>query len=252
MKTSKFLLALTGCAVYGLVYAQGATAADLTAEQIIEKHIEATGGRAAYAKQTSLLMKGTIEMTGQSITGTITTYQKSPDKILVLIALTGLGDIRQGYDGKIAWSEDPFNGLQKLEGAEKARMAREAGNSILRAKEIYKSIEVVGKEKVGERQTYKVKLTPKEGKPSYQYFDTETFLALRADSTQESAGGTVEVQAYLSDYRAVDGVKMPFKSKIVMPQGDMVVTITEAKSNVVIADAKFAYPGKPNSESKPK
>jgi hypothetical protein len=252
MKTSKLALLLLGCSAFGSVLAQDAEKMELTAEQIIDKHIEATGGRAAYEKQKSLYLKGTVEFTGQSIKGKIKTYMKTPDKILVILSLEGFGDFNQGYDGKIAWSQDPINGLQTLGGMEKARLAREAGNSILQWKQFYKSVEVVGTEKVGERNTFKVKFTPTEGKPSYQYFDKETFLVLRADTVQESAQATMDVQSYMSDYRFVGGVKMAFKSRVTMPQGEMVVQFTQAMPNYAIEDSMFAYPAKPKANVKPK
>lgn len=218
--------------------------ADLTAEQIIEKNIEATGGRAAYEKQKSLIASGTIEMTMQGIKGTMVTYQANPDKIMAVMTIPQMGDFKQGYDGKIAWSSDKINGLRKLQGEERASFIRTANNSNLNWKSLYKSATVTGRVKVGERDTYAIKFVPKEGEPTTQYFDVETFLVLRADVVQVSAQGKIAVESYLSDYRIVGGVKMPFKTRMKTPVGDMILTLTSAKVNTPIDPATFAYPKK--------
>ena len=216
--------------------------ADLTADQIIDKSIQATGGKAAYDRQKTLVMTGTIEVKMQGLKGSIVTYQKDPDKVLVVTTLPGLGDFKQGYDGKTAWAQDRLTGLRKLEGQERAAFIREANNSVLKWKTLYTSIKVTGKVKVGDRDTYAVKLVPKEGEPSTQYFDVETFLVLRADVVQKGPQGTMAVQNYLSDYRVVSGVKMPFMTTMKTPVGDMVLQLTSVKANTPIDDAKFAFP----------
>jgi hypothetical protein len=59
---------------------------------------------------------------------------------------------------------------------------------------------------------------------------------------KEGPQGTTPVSIHLSDYREVDGVKMPFESKLTNPAFTMVFKITDVKHNVPIDDAKFAKP----------
>ncbi|MGC8793043.1 MAG: hypothetical protein ACP5U2_06595, partial [Bryobacteraceae bacterium] len=57
---------------------------ELTAEQVLEKSVEATGGREAYARLTSTLARGSIEFVGQHLHGTVELYAKAPNKRLLV------------------------------------------------------------------------------------------------------------------------------------------------------------------------
>jgi 5-methyltetrahydropteroyltriglutamate--homocysteine methyltransferase len=60
---------------------------ELTAEQILEKSVEATGGREAYARLASTRARGSIEFIGQHLHGTIELYAKAPNKRLLVTDL---------------------------------------------------------------------------------------------------------------------------------------------------------------------
>ncbi len=49
-------------------------------------------------------------------------------------------------------------------------------------------------------------------------------------------------QIFFEDVREIDGIKLPFKIRTVMPQFEIVVTMTEIKHNVVVDESKFAKP----------
>jgi hypothetical protein len=216
---------------------------DITAEQVLEKFIEATGGRQAREKMTSSVVKGTLEIPAQGIKGAIEIYAKAPNKLLVVQSISGIGEIKQGYDGQVGWTQNPFQGTRDLEGVELAAFKREANfNSELKWRELYEKVELVGTDKVGDQEAYVIRLTPSVGQPLTQYYDSQTFLLLRIDGVQEGPQGTVPVQTYLSDYREVEGVKVAFQATQKIPIGEAVIKLTELKSNVEIEDAKFAKP----------
>jgi len=216
----------------------------MTADEIIEKSIEFSGGRAAVDRVTSTVSKGiaTIEFAG-GVTAGVETYAKAPDKFLMIMTLGEMGQVRQGYDGKVAWSEDPQFGLRELEGEQAAQIKRQAVfHSALRWKEMFPKAEVRGKEKIGDREVWAVVLTPTEGKPVTQFFDASDFSLVRQVMKQPSDQGEIEITVDLSDYREVDGVKAPFLMKQTLPMGEISIALTEMKHNVEIDDAKFAKP----------
>jgi len=226
-------------------WAQEAKKPELTAEQVIEKSIEATGGRKAIEKVTSTVAKATLEIGPQRVPATLELYAKAPDKRLVITNLEGFGEVRQGCDGKGAWAQDPIRGLRVLEGAELADAQLEAiFNAELKWRELYPKVELTGKEKVGERDAYVIRFTPTSGRPVTRYFDAQNFLWLRYVATRDTPQGPMEIQVDSSDYRDVDGIKVPFQMKQIMPAAEILVTLTEIKNNVPIDDAKFAKPAK--------
>jgi len=216
---------------------------DMTAEQVLEKFIQVTGHREAYEKLTSLVTKGTLEIVGQGIEGTIEVYAKAPNKLLVVQTIPGIGEFKQGCDGQVVWGQDPFHGLRELEGVEQANFKRRAVfNADLKWRELFEKVELVGTDKVGDRETIVVRLTPSVGQPITRYYDAQTFLLLREDSVYEGPQGTIPGEEYPSEYREVDGVKIPFQSRAKLPMGEVMVKFAEAKTNVEIDDAKFAKP----------
>lgn len=218
----------------------------LTAEQVIERSIEATGGREAREKMTSTVARGTVELTAQGLRSTMEFYAKTPNKRLVITKAEGVGEFKQGYDGQVGWSDNPVQGLRELSGEELARLRREATfNPEIKWRDLYRKVELVGKDKVGERETYVVRLTPLEGKPLTRYYDAQTFLLLRQDLVQDTSQGPMAVTAIMSDYRDVNGIKAPFRIEQQLPVGKVIIKMVEVQNNVEIADAVFAKPAAP-------
>lgn len=249
MKT-RTILAIVAAALSMHALAQNA---ELTAEQILEKSIEATGGRAAYEAQKSQIMTGELNLGSMGIKGTMTTYSKG-NKILVITDIPNLATSKQGFDGKTAWQEDTMNGLRKLWGAERETLVRSATNSNVNWKEFYKSVKLEGKEKVGDRDAYVVVMTPKTGEPIKSYYDAETFFVLRTVTTVKSPQGTFESDMSFSDYKDAGGIKMAHKMVMKVGPTEVEITITKVEANVNIDDKKFEYPGyqKPAAPTKPK
>ncbi len=214
-----------------------------SADQIIEKYIQALGGKAAIEKITSRVVKGTIDIPVAGASGTVEVYVKAPGKSSSLASLSGLGEFRQGCDGKTAWSSDPFQGMRDLSGIELAAAKRESDlHDDLKLKQTFSKMTVTGKEKVGDREAYVIDAVPVEGNPEKLFFDAQTGLLLRRDLEIESPQGKVPSENYLEDYKEVDGVKIPHKTRQVTSAYELTIKILEIKHNVPIDDAKFNKP----------
>jgi hypothetical protein len=220
-----------------------ATTALPTVDEVLAKYIEAIGGKAALEKHTSRTSKGTFEIPAMGLSGTVQTFDKAPNMTATSIELAGVGTINIVFNGNQAWQQDPMTGLREMTGPELAMMKIE-GNfySALKLKELYKSIAVKSKEKVGSAEAYLVEAVPAEGSPVKMYFDATSGLLVRREAEQESPQGKMPTELLLEDYRVVDGVKMPFVVKTNTPAMAFVIKIEEVKHNVAIDDAKFAKP----------
>lgn len=80
---------------------------------------------------------------------------------------------------------------------------------------------LVGKMKHGFREVYLLEGTPRVGQAEMLYFDTQSGLLVRRDMTRQTSHGLVREELYLSDWRSVDGVEIPFKTTQMMPQSDL-------------------------------
>lgn len=214
-----------------------------TTDQIIAKYVEALGGKAAIEKVTSRVQKGTFEIPAMGVAGSTEVYEKAPNKTMSVIDIPGYGTVQQGFDGAVAWSQDPQSGLREKSGVEliDAKLDAEMYKP-LKAKELYPTLTVVGKEKVGEKEAYVVDAKPAAGSPEKWYFDTQTGLMIRQDSEREGPNGREKTEVYLENYKDVEGIKLPHTVRIVTPQMSMVLQTTEVKQNVPVEDTKFAKP----------
>jgi hypothetical protein len=219
----------------------------LTVAQVMERYIQASGGKDIYDRIKSYTMNGTLKAEAQGISGTFSIQAKAPDKMLSTQTIAGVGDTKQGYDGKVGWSQDPLNGVRTLSGPELAAVKRGAQfNSSLRWREVYPKQEMLGYRKVGSGEAYAIRLTPAEGQPTVNYYDTKTFLLVRSDTNTDGPQGTMPVETHLSDFRSVDGMKMPFKMR--QRAGgvlEIVMAVAELKTNVPLEDSLFAKPAAP-------
>jgi outer membrane lipoprotein-sorting protein len=221
----------------------GKPAAMPTAEQIIDKYVQAIGGKAAIEKQTSRVSKGSFELPAFGASGTFEATEKAPNKGLTVINVEGFGVVQEGFDGKVAWGQDPQSGLREKSGPELAAAKLDAEfHKPIKVKQLYPKIVVKGKDKVADHEVYVVEATPVESAVETWYFDTQSGLMLRQDAVREGPQGRQEIQTYLDDYKEVDGVKLPFSIRQVTPAFTINITIKEVKHNVPVDDAKFAKP----------
>lgn len=226
-----------------ILQAGGQTAAQPTIDQVLDKCIAALGGRAALEKLTSRTGKGTIEIPDAGMSGTIEVFEKAPNMNAVAIDLGGM-QIKQAFDGTVAWEDNPQTGMREKTGTELAEARREAAfNPELRMKQLYAKLTVRGKDKVGAVDAWVVDAVPADGSPVVFYFDAESGLPLRMDATRDSPQGAIPVQAYLEDYRVIDGVKIAHTLRQVTPMFTMVMRLTEVKHNVTLDDKMFKKPG---------
>lgn len=224
--------------------AAGATDKLPAADEILERSIEASGGKAALEKLHSRVIKGTFAIEGQGVKGPLTVYQQAPDKIRTVIELEGLGKIESGCDGKICW-EIAATGPRVLEGAERAVSLREAVfNNELKFRELYEKRETLGAPTLDGRETWKLRLTPKEGSPIVVWIDQKTHLAVQSEMTIATQMGDLKMLVTPMDYRKVDGVSMPHRVKQVIADGlqTVMMTFDKIEHNVDIPAERFALP----------
>src|SRR6266480_5170579 len=71
-------------------------------------------------------------------------------------------------------------------------------------------IELVGMEKVEDRDTYKLKLTMKNGQAIHDWIDAQTFLEAKVEGRPRRLDGVYHpVEVYYRDYRPVSGLQIP-------------------------------------------
>jgi hypothetical protein len=214
-----------------------------TADRILDRYLEAEGGRTAWQKLTSRVSTGKVDVPSMSLSGTVEIYEKAPDFVLGTVTIAG-ASFRQGFDGTVGWTDDPQNGLRELAGAELAETRRESDfYHTLDLRKLYTKFTVVGREKIGEREAYVIEAVPADGgEADKMYFDTQTGLALRVINHRHVAEGVTEFRQDFEEYRDVDGIKLPFVIHQTDGSTAYTITISEVHHNVSIEDSQFVKP----------
>ncbi len=213
------------------------------AETILDKYIEVTGGKAAYAKLHSDISTGTMTMGAMGMTGKLVAYTQEPAKRVMEVTIEGIGKISDGTNGDVAWALSAIQGPRLKEGDEKADTLLQARhNADAEWRELYKAVETVAVEAVDGKDAYKVVLTPKSGKPVTKWFDKQTNLVVKIAVTSKSPMGEMAVESSIGDYRKEGDILMPHKMVSHVMGQDMTISIDKVEQNPEMPKDKFDPP----------
>ena len=182
-----------------------------SAQEVIERHIEAVGGRAAIEAHSSTHVTGIFEIVGQGLVGQMTSYGAAPDLILLTVSFTGLGvESRTGYNGEIGWSMESIMGERVLQGGELQQLIDDADYySDLYEAANYSSMETLETVDFAGRPSYKLKFVYLSGREVVRYFDVENGRLTGVEGVQESIMGPMNVVTTMGEYQWFDDVMLP-------------------------------------------
>jgi outer membrane lipoprotein-sorting protein len=117
-------------------------------------------------------------------------------------------------------------------------------------KEKGNKIELVGHEQVEGSDTYKLKVTLKNGEVRYIYLDADTFLEVKEESKRTIRGTEREGETTFGDYKEEGGVMMAhsFESGAKGSPQKQRITLEKVEINPTIEDARFKMPAAPKPE----
>jgi putative CocE/NonD family hydrolase len=212
-----------------------------TATAILDRYVEALGGRAALEKITSRLTKGTFAVPERGVSGPFETAVKPP-KFAMRVAVEPL--MGQGYDGEIGWDLNLSNaGLTTLTGDQAAGLRRQADlNRDLRLKDELEQVQLAGMARVDGKPAYVLEGTPTGLRRARFYFDVETGLLVRRDTLGPPPQAAPIQIVFFEDQRLVDGVMVAFRIRTQLPASTQLLTIESVRFNVAIDDAVFRIP----------
>src|SRR5262249_38266938 len=148
-----------------------------TGEAILEKYLEVTGGRSAYAKVQTQVTNAVLEFVGKGVKANMTMYHAAPLKAYIVTEIEGIGKMEEGTDGSIVWERSAIKGPRIKTGEERTVSLRGADlQHDIHWRNYFNKVESTGVEPVNGRICYRVVLTPKEGQPETRYYDKETHL----------------------------------------------------------------------------
>ncbi len=214
-----------------------------TGEAVLAKYVEASGGLAAFDAIKNRVIHATMQIPAAGLTMKTTVYAARPDRLLTVVESDVIGKIESGVADGVAWENSAMRGPIVREGQERANALREATfDRLVYWRTAFKSAECVGADTVEGKRAFKVVMTPDGGSPLTLYFDADSGLLARVESTYEGPEGKFPLVASLGDYRSVDGIKMAFTSKVSVAGQERTVTIERVEQNVDMPADRFALP----------
>lgn len=215
----------------------------MTAAQIVSKNVAARGGLKAWKAVQTITESGKMgaggDQRGQAAPNPMrrpgknaapmassprlaqeaqlpfTLEMERPRRMRLEIQFRGQTAI-QVYDGANGWKVRPYLNRMEVENfsedeLHKAALQSELDGPLVDADAKGTKVDLEGTEKVEDKDTYKLKLTMKDGHTQHVWIDAKTFLEAKIEGTPRRLDGLEHpVEIYYRDYRTVDGLQIPF------------------------------------------
>jgi outer membrane lipoprotein-sorting protein len=238
----------------------------MTAAQIVDRHVNARGGAAAWKAVQTLAMKGKMgagASTYEAVSKKLTLERKErPEAQLPFVLeykrpyrsrleLTFEGQTAvQVFDGKAGFKYRPFLGRkdwQPYSAQELAQAIAEPGIDgwLVDASARGAKVEAAGVESVEGQPAYKLAVTRKDGQVRRVWIDGKSFLEVREDGEPRKLDGKARpVSIYLRDYKAEQGLMMPHLIETAVqgvPKTEQ-IQIESIQLNPALDDGRFTKP----------
>lgn len=212
--------------------------ADMTAAKVIDKYIEAIGGKEKLDAIHDFAMKMTASIQGMGSIETVI-KRKSPNKLATSTTVGGMVMQEQKFDGTQGVTTQ-MGQKQKMEGKDLENLKSQAS---IFAETQYQNkgyeLNLKGIEQVDGKNAYQVEVTTPTGEKSTEFYDVNTGLKIR--SVQSVNDGAATLTTDFGDYKEVNGVKFPHTLTITgVAPFPIKNTVTSIEVNKGIDDAVFA------------
>lgn len=234
------------CLLLGALGA-GALSAQTTADELIEKNIQARGGREKLKTVQSARITGKMVM-GQGMEAPFTEEKSRPSNVRRDFTFQGMTGT-MAYDGKNGWQVMPFLGKKDPEPMSADELKEFQDDADLDGPLVdYKTkgnqVEFLGKVDVEGTPAYKLKLTQKSGDVTTIYFDADSYLEIREEAKRTIRGQTAEIEVSIGNYKQVDGITYPFtlEQKIKGAPAGQTLNFEKIELNPKLDPERFAMP----------
>jgi len=238
----RILILLLACAGAGVTSVYGADPLP-SAESILDRYVQVTGGKQAYEKRKSEIAHGTVDFPALGIKGTMTRYAAQPDKYYYTVDIAAIGKMEAGVNDSIAWENSAILGPRVKSGVERAEAIREGNmNATVNWRKLYPKVENAGIETIDGQECFKVVMTPAEGQPITGYYQKKSGLQVKLTTVATSQLGDIPLEIIASDYKDFGGILEP--AKVIQKAGtqEFTMTLERVEVNPAIPAATFALP----------
>jgi hypothetical protein len=225
-----------------LLASPGAFGADPpSAETLMDRYVEVTGGRQAYENIRSLIIESTFVYPTSGARGAQITYLAKGDLLYMFVQVAG-GSVESGVKGGVAWEKNTVEAPRILGTIERAQLLRTSIDSISRWRELYAKAETTGEEVVEGQPCYRVLLTPKVGNPETYFLSKRDGLLVKLSVNWVIRNETLRMATVFSNYKNFGGILMPARMTQKSADIEFIATIDSVDVNAVIDPNRFNLP----------
>jgi hypothetical protein len=217
-----------------------------TADQLLDKYLQARGGLEKLTGFTSFVGKGTTQGYGEGEKSPVDIFVKAPDQITIVIHRI-TGDSVTNFDGRSGWIASPGANspvtMIAMTGGDLDGARVDASLFFpAQIKQVLTKWRVGFPTTIDDNDVQVAEGATARGVPVKLYFDPRTGLLVRQVRYEETPIGLNPTQIDYSDYREVFGIKVPFHWTVTWLDGRSTYELTDLKANIPINAAIFAKP----------
>lgn len=212
-----------------------------TVQQVMQRYVQALGGRAVIFKHKSMVIHEKLEIAKKNVSlERVVTFKGR--KQLEEITLPDGSRYQSGYDGRVAWEINPKSGAALIQGKEAQSKVRDADMYYpARILDYFRSMQVIDIAEFEGHTCYHLQGTTKWGIVNEHFYDTTSGLLVGYRFNSAWRGGPGEERAVFSDYKDFGGWLIPMRIEHKEP-ARTVVEVVHSVSFDDLADSVFALP----------
>ena len=206
-----------------------------TLNRILNRYIEAAGGREKIARLTTRACEGQFvdDLSWQEPRVkryALEAYAQIPDMWVTLLQMEK-GSEQNGYDGKFGWKLNPDR-IERNDGARRSWLGFLLNpQGILHLQDYFPGLRLVGKKVRGGQEVYVVESSLNRGPQNRLSFDPASGLLVR-----------IGQHWVISDYREVDGIMFPFRITASRKGGESYFSFERIEHNIAMDPVRFSMP----------
>jgi len=213
-----------------------------TAESLLARNIEITGGKEAYDKLQSLVIRTSIEYPTSGERGSQAIYLTKGDLAYTITEVPGRYTEEHGVKGNVAWERSSYGPPRIMSNVERAQVLSSNIDAISRWNDYYERAETIGEEVVEGQACYRVVMTPVLGNPRTIFLSKQTGLAVKMSMTVALQHKSMSLESVVNRYQTFGGFLLPARMTHKSGGLDFIATIDSVEVNSIIPPDRFDLP----------
>lgn len=213
------------------------------AVDIVERFVQATGGREAYRTIRTEAIKADIAFPAQNLKFPMVMYATT-GKTYTSLDIPSLGKFEFGSDGTTAWQKSVVLGPQLQPRSLMGGLLGPNANDVLRWTESDLTLQTLAKEDVNGSPCYKLKLgSDATGQfVDMAWFDVQTGLLIKSTATATDGTRVVSEETIYGDYQLDGSVKTAHHVETKIAGQNAIIDVKELSINAPLPEGVFDLP----------